>query len=203
MAADDQTSVEKSKILHCVRQVCTGVEIRTKRTAQCPLVLKCILPGGEEGFPDEAFGDEDIGKNPPPFPGPKHGGGWRSRGEEGRVTTPPRRSHDRAALGLLLLEGGREQLGAAGQVEKAFGEAAVGARLSQRLKLVDASQGRGAENAVDAFLWCEGWALQVCLGPKLLGHGWTLEQRREKMKKKNEKALFVSYTLQLFFAQAY
>lgn len=75
MAADDQTSVEKSKILHCVRQVCTGVEIRTKRTAQCPLVLKCILPGGEEGFPDEAFADEDIGKTHPPSPDQSTGEG--------------------------------------------------------------------------------------------------------------------------------
>lgn len=67
MMADDQTSIEKIKILYCVRQVCTGVEIRTKRTAKCPLVLKWILSGGEEGFPDEAFGDEDIGK-PTPLP---------------------------------------------------------------------------------------------------------------------------------------
>lgn len=60
MTADDQTLIEKSKILYCVRQVCTGVEIRTKRTAKCPPVLKCMLSGGEEGFPDEAFSDEDI-----------------------------------------------------------------------------------------------------------------------------------------------
>lgn len=76
MTADDQTLIEKSKILYCVRQVCTGVEIRTKRTAKCPLVLKCILSGGEEGFPDEAFGDEDIGK-PTPLPRTK---------AQGRVT---------------------------------------------------------------------------------------------------------------------
>lgn len=73
MTVDDQTSIEKSKILYCVRQVCTGVEIRTKRTAKCPLVLKCILSGGEEGFPDEAFAMR-TSENPPPFPGLKHGG---------------------------------------------------------------------------------------------------------------------------------
>lgn len=61
-------------------------------------------------------------------------------------------SHDRAALGLLLLEGGGEQIRLAGEVEESFGEAAGGAGLRERLQLVDAGQGGGAENAVDALL---------------------------------------------------
>lgn len=164
--------LRKIKILYCVRQVCTGGEIRTKQTAECPLVLKWILSGGEEGFLDEAFSDEDIGK-PTPLPRTK------AQGREKLVERgyQPHCSHHWAALGLLFLEGGREQLGAAGQVEEAFGQAAVGARLGHRLKLVDAGQSRSAENAMDALLWREGGAFQVRLGPELLGHGWTLGQR--------------------------
>lgn len=61
-------------------------------------------------------------------------------------------SHDRAALGLLLLEGGGEQIRLAGQVEKSFGEAAGGAGLRERLQLVDAGHCCSAEDAMDAFL---------------------------------------------------
>lgn len=34
MAAEDRTLIGKSKLLYCERQVCTGVEIRTKQTAK-------------------------------------------------------------------------------------------------------------------------------------------------------------------------
>ena len=61
-------------------------------------------------------------------------------------------SHDRAALGLLLLEGGGDQIRLAGQVEESFGEATGGAGLWEGLQLVDAGHGRGAKHAVDAFL---------------------------------------------------
>lgn len=175
MAAEDQTLIGKSKLLYCVRQVCTGVEIRTKRTAKCPLVLKCMMSGGEEGFSDEAFADKDIRK-PTPLPRTKA----RGREKLAGWWEWPHCSHDWAALGLLFLEGGREQVGAARQVEEAFREAAVWAGLGQRLKLVDAGQSCRAENAVDALLWREGWALQVRLSPQLLGHGWTLGQRQKR-----------------------
>lgn len=85
-------------------------------------------------------------------------------------------SHDRAALGLLLLEGGGEQVGLAGQVEESFGEAAGGARLWERLQLVDAGHRRGAEHAVDAFLRGERRALHVGLGSQLLGQSGALQE---------------------------
>lgn len=60
-------------------------------------------------------------------------------------------SHDRAALGLLLLEGRGEQIRLAGKVEKSFGEATGGAGLREGLQLVDAGHRCGAEHAVYAF----------------------------------------------------
>lgn len=61
-------------------------------------------------------------------------------------------SHDRTALGLLLLEGRGEQIRLAGKVEKSFGEAAGGAVLREGLQLVNAGHRCGAEHAVDALL---------------------------------------------------
>jgi len=91
------------------------------------------------------------------------------RGQPEGLSRPP--SHDGAALSFLLLEGGGEQVGLAGQVEQSLGEAAGGAGLGQGLQLVDAGQRGRAEHAVDALLGGEGGALQVGLRTQLLGHG--------------------------------
>lgn len=88
------------------------------------------------------------------------------------------RSHDRAALGLLLLEGGGEQVRPAGQVQQSLGEAAGGAALGQRLQLVDAGHGGRAEHTVDALLRGERRALQVGLSTQLLGQSRTLKTGR-------------------------
>lgn len=69
--------------------------------------------------------------------------------------TPPAlglHSHDGAALGLLLLEGRGEQLGAAGEVEESLREASGGAGLGERLELVDASKSGRPEHTVDTLL---------------------------------------------------
>lgn len=91
------------------------------------------------------------------------------------VTLRGLHSHDGAALGLLLLEGGGEQIRLAGQVEKSFGEAAGGAGLWEGLQLVDAGHRCGAEHTVDAFLRGERRALQVSLCTQLLGHSRALQ----------------------------
>lgn len=94
--------------------------------------------------------------NPPPFPRPKRRE-WCSfcygGGREGL------HSHYRATLGFLLLEGGREELGFAGQVEQAFGQPASGAGFGQGLQFVDAGQRSSAKHAVDALLRGEGRTL--------------------------------------------
>lgn len=87
----------------------------------------------------------------------------------------PQYSHDGATLGLVLAEGGGEQLCLAGQMEESLGEAADRTGFIGRLGFVHAGQSRSTENTVDALLGCEGWALQVSLCSKLLGQGWTLQ----------------------------
>lgn len=67
-------------------------------------------------------------------------------------SAPGLHSHDGAALGLLLLEGRGEQLGAAGEVEESLREASGGAGLGERLELVDASKSGRPEHTVDTLL---------------------------------------------------
>lgn len=108
------------------------------------------------------------------------GGGGDRKTKSCRVEEPGRRrhrSHDRAGLGLLLLEGAGQQLGATGEVQQTLGETPVGPGFVEWLKLVDARQRRGAEHAVDAFLRREGRTLQIGLGSKLLRHGRTLRHQ--------------------------
>lgn len=110
----------------------------------------------------------------PPSPRPKAA---RGTGVVGRMDGDLRlHSHDRAALGLLFLEGGGEQVRLAGQVQQSLGEAAGGAALGQRLQLVDAGHGGGAEHAVDALLRGERRALQVGLSAQLLGQSRPLKK---------------------------
>lgn len=61
-------------------------------------------------------------------------------------------SHYGATLGFLLLEGGGDELGLAGQVQQAFGQPTGRAGLGKWLQLVNASQRSCAEHAVDALL---------------------------------------------------
>lgn len=126
--------------------------------------------GGEGRIQQEALIKPSC---PPPLPRDQRGRGLGVACDD----CNPRglHSHDRAALGLLLLEGGGEQIWLAGQVEESFGEAAGGAGLRERLQLVDAGHGCGAKHAMDAFLRGERWALQVSLCTQLLGHGRTLQ----------------------------
>lgn len=63
-----------------------------------------------------------------------------------------RYSHDGAALGLVLAEGGGEQRRLAGQVQEPLGEAADRAGFIGRLEFVHAGHRRSTENAVDALL---------------------------------------------------
>jgi len=144
---------------------------RSKWTAECPPLLRGVwIPGGwgkdSAGSPDKAIVPT------PPSPRPKRQG----LGVACEDCNPGGlHSHDRAALGLLLLEGGREQIRLAGQVEQSFGQAAGGAWLGEGLQLVDAGHRCGAEHAVDAFLRGERWALQVSFHAQLLGHSRTLQ----------------------------
>lgn len=71
-------------------------------------------------------------------------------------STCHRHSHDGAAFGLVLAEGGGEEICLAGQVEESLGEASDRAGFGGRLKLVHAGQGCHTEHAVDALLRCEG-----------------------------------------------
>lgn len=113
----------------------------------------CLVSGGGAGG-EGRIQQETLMKSscpPPPLPRDQRGGG--RPGVACDDCNPARlHSHDRAALGLLLLEGGGEQIRLAGQVEKSFGEAAGGAGLGEGQQLVDAGHRRGAEHAVDAFL---------------------------------------------------
>lgn len=83
-------------------------------------------------------------------PGPS----WGRFGEVGGshpYTSPPP-SHDRAAFGLLLFEGGGDELRAGGQMEEALGETPGGTLGGLRGGSAQADAGHGAEDAVHALL---------------------------------------------------
>lgn len=90
-------------------------------------------------------------RSPSPFPRPKRREWCSFLGGRRNL-----HSHYGATLSFLLLEGGGEELGLAGQVEQAFGQPTSGAGLGQRLEFVDAGQRRCTKHAVDAFLGSEG-----------------------------------------------
>lgn len=85
----------------------------------------------------------------PPSPGASatRGRGW----EAGSPLRPPA-SHNGAAFGLFLLEGGRDEFGTTGEVEQALGEAPGRALRGRRAGLVQTHHGCHPEDAVDALL---------------------------------------------------
>lgn len=117
---------------------------------------------------------------------PRHWGLGEGVGGEGIPVFPPP-SHDGAAFCLLLLEGGGDELGAAGQVQESLGEASCGAFGGLRGGFAEADAGHGPEDAVDAFLRGEGRALQVALGSQLLGHGAALQPNAASGRKTPQK----------------
>ena len=177
--------------------MCTAGQFRAVDRGGASITAKMSVASREEGgrgrggfsrepcFPGEAIAPPPLPQPPRPARHPldskrrerRGGGGEEGAGSRERTTarvSPPSPSHDGAALGLLLLEVGGEQVGLAGEVEQSLGEASGGAGLGQGLQLVDAGQRRRAEHAVDALLRGEGGALQVGLRTQLLGHGRAL-----------------------------
>lgn len=150
--------------------MCTK-RFRSKWTAWCPPLLRDVwfVWGGEGRIQQDAL----IKPSPPPLPQDQRGRGLH---DDFTYNLQGLHSHDRAALGLLFLEGRGEQIWLAGKVEKSFGEATGRARLREGLKLVDACHRRGAEHAVDALLRGEGWTFQVSLCTQLLGQSRTLQK---------------------------
>ena len=84
---------------------------------------------------------------PPAHPG---GGLVRWGGVTSLHLPPP--SHDRAAFGLLLFEGGGDELRAGGQMEEALGETPGGTLGGLWGGSAQADAGHGAEDAVHALL---------------------------------------------------
>lgn len=69
MTADDRISFEKQHTvlkIH-IEELLNVEELRTRRTAGCPLVLKGVSLGGEEGFHTSMMWQSE----PTPFPRPK------------------------------------------------------------------------------------------------------------------------------------